>query len=146
MVRMHLKFSNIAIAGAALLAAFGFIPAANVEAQSLKEMRAQDAEENALQREADFTARVCGGSISASIDWASADDWPEDVSIARACDGALSALEAMCRQGKGRGEISSFVCTGDGDGAFIDGGELTYGATPGESGFDDAMDVLEDEL
>ena len=147
-MRLGFRHTGIAALGAALaLGALGVLPASYVNAQSLKEMRARDAEERALQREADFTARVCGGSISASIDWASAADWPDGVSLVSACDGALAALEALCREGRGRGgAVSSFVCAGDGAGADLSGGELTYGASPGESSFDDAKAVLDDEL
>lgn len=147
MVRSRISFRKMTIAAVGIFSAFSLVPADNASAQSLKEIRARDAEERALQREADFTARVCRSPISASIDWRSASDWPEGVSIARACDGALSALEAMCRQGRGsEGEVSSFVCAGDGSGADLSGGEFTYGASPGESSFADAKAVLEDEL
>lgn len=147
MVRARISFRQIGVAAVGVFSAFTLVLADNAAAQSLKEMRARDAEERALQREADFTGRVCSSSISASIDWRSAADWPEGVSIARACDGALSALEAMCRQGRGSGgEVSSFVCAGDGSGADLSGGEFTYGASPGENSFSDAKEVLEAEL
>lgn len=133
--------------GAVLAAVLSGVPLADdAAAQSLREMRAREAEERDLQREADFTARVCGGSISASIDWSTVADWPEDASIASACDGALAALEAVCRDGRGAGEISSFVCAGDGTGASVSGGEFTYGASPGDSSFSDAKAVLDDEF
>lgn len=117
-------------------------------AQSLREMRARDAEERALQREAAYTGSVCGGSLSASIDWSSVSDWPEDESLTDACDGALGALEAICRESDGErgGDISKFVCGGDGSGASLYGDTLYYGADPGVSGFSDTRDVLESEL
>ena len=134
----------IGLAVASLVALW---PAPDTSAQSLKEMRERDDEERALQREADFTGRVCGASISASIDWSTFDDWPADASVVSPCDGALAALEALCRDGRGTGgAVSSFVCAGDGAGASLSGGELTYGASPGDSGFDDAMAVLDREF
>jgi len=61
------------------------IIASVASAQSLKELRGQESENAALNREAAYTQSVCGNSISASIDWRSAADWPEDVSIAASC-------------------------------------------------------------
>jgi len=139
------RAARIALGAAvAFAAALGLAPPPDGAAQSLKEMRARDAEERALQREADFTGRVCGASITASFDWSTFDDWPEGASATSACDGALAALEALCRDGRGAGgAVSSFVCAGDGAGASLSGGELTYSASPGDNGFDDAMAVLE---
>lgn len=112
-------------------------------AQSLREIRAQEAEERALEREAAFTQSVCGIKMTASIDWRSAADWPEDVSLAASCDGALSALEAACRKGAAP-RVTRFVCAGDGSGASLRSGALRYGATPGNSGFADVKVELED--
>ena len=148
-MRFHPRQIAVAATGLVLglVLGLGVLPATYVNAQSLKEMRARDAEERALQREAAFTARICGASLSASIDWSTFDDWPDGVSVTTACDGALAALEAVCREGRGRGgAVSSFVCAGDGTGASFSGGEFTYGASPGESSFDDAKSVLDDEL
>lgn len=111
-------------------------------AQSLRETRAQEAEERALQREAAFTQSVCGAKFSVSIDWRSAANWPDGVSIAASCDGALGALEAACRKNRAP-RVTRFVCAGDGSGASYRGGTLRYGASPGDSGFADTQVVLE---
>lgn len=118
-------------------------------AQSLKEIRAHEAEEKALNREVAYTRSVCGNSFSASIDWRSAADWPESVSLTGACDGALGALEAICRDGKGKiraKRVTKFVCAGDGSGASLRGGTLRYGASPGDNGFADTKAVLDSQL
>jgi hypothetical protein len=112
-------------------------------AQSLKSARAEAAEEKALQSEASFTGRICGRSIDVEIDWDSARDWPSAFSLADACGGALSALEAACRAG-GAPAVESFVCTGDGAGPSYRRGELSYGATPGGNGYDETSKLLED--
>lgn len=118
-------------------------------AQSLKEIRSQNAEDSALDREVAYTESVCGTSISASIDWRSAAGWPDGVSIVAPCDGALGALEAICRtkDGKSRAQrISRFICAGDGTGASLRGGALRYGASPGDNGFSETKALLDSEL
>jgi hypothetical protein len=118
-------------------------------AQSLKELRVRDAEEAALDREVAYTQSVCDSSIDATIDWRSAADWPDDVSLTLSCDGALGALEAYCRTGDGKShaqKITHFVCAGDGGGASLSGGTLRYGATPGDNGFVDTKALIDSEL
>lgn len=118
-------------------------------AQSLKERRAQAAEEAALQNEADYTANVCGTSIRATILWSTASTWPEGQSIAKACDGALGAIEAMCRTGREadvQSKIKSFQCLGDGSGPSLRGGTMTYGAAPGTNGYQQTRKYLERQL
>jgi len=110
--------------------------------QSLREIRAQEAEEQALEREASFTQSVCSMNFDVVIDWRSAADWPDGSSIADSCDGALGALEAACRRGNAP-RISRFVCAGDGSGASLSGGTLRYGASPGDNGFSDTRAVLQ---
>lgn len=114
----------------ALLVAAGFLCAAPtaVTAQSLREMRAQEAQEEALQREAAFTEQLCGISLQASINWRSFSDWPEGANVARACDRGLSDIETRCRKGAAP-RVSRFVCTGDGSGANYSGATMTYGAS-----------------
>lgn len=120
---------------------------AAVSSQPLRDLRAREAEERELAAEAAFTGQVCGTSISADIDWASASDWPANVSIAKICDGALSALEAICRADRSRGsQVSSFECAGDGTGPDLSRGTLRYGASPGENAFSDTKAYLESEL
>ena len=115
--------------------------------QPLKTLRAREAEERALDREARFTGKVCGTSIRTRIDWSSASDWPASVSIAKSCDGALSALEAICRSDRSRGSrVTSFVCSGDGGGPSLSGGTLYYGASPGGNGFGETKGYLEGQL
>lgn len=131
------------LAGLAALA----VLAAGADGQSLRSLRAQEAEEAALAREAAYTSSVCGASISARIDWRSAAAWPEDRSLAAACDGALGALETVCRSGRGRGgRISSFTCAGDGSGPSLSGGTFRFGAAPGEDGYSQALPYLEAAL
>lgn len=103
-------------------------------AQSLRDLRAHEAEERALAREAAYTSEVCGRSVPASIDWASAKDWPPRESLAGACDGALGAVETICRAGR-RNVVHQFVCGGDRSGPSLSGKTLRYGASPGVNGY-----------
>ena len=117
-------------------------------AQSLKSLRAQEAEDAALAQEAAFTAQVCGSRLDAQIDWRASANWPDGQSLAAACDRALGALEAVCRSGtKSRARsISSFVCAGDGAGPSLSGATLRYGAAPGADGFAETRAYLEGAL
>ena len=120
-----------------------------VMAQSLKDIRAQQAEQKALENEVAFTNSICGGSISATINWSTVADWEDGESLAGACDDALGALEAICRGpgGKARGgKVSRFVCEGDGSGPSFSGSTLTFGAGPGVDGFAETKDYLDDAL
>lgn len=111
-----------------------------VHAQSLKSLRAQEAEESALAAEVDFTSEVCGVSISSSIDWSKSAGWPENKSLAEACDGALSAIEASCRSGSK--PVTSFTCSGDGSGPSLSGTSLYYGASPDGDAYSDTLAIL----
>lgn len=115
----------------ALLAAGAFMCAAPtvLAAQPLREIRAQEAEEAALQREAAFTEQLCGVSFDVSINWRSFSHWPDGSAVARACDRGLSEIETRCRKGD-TPRVTRFVCTGDGSGANYSGGSVTYGASP----------------
>ncbi|MEM9168887.1 MAG: hypothetical protein AAGC56_04485 [Pseudomonadota bacterium] len=133
------------LASAALVA--GAAPAAG---QSLKSMRDQAAAESLLADEIGYTNTVCGAAIALEIDWSSLSGWPSDgQALARACGGALSAIEAVCHGGGAarvaRG-IDTFVCAGDGAGAAFGAGALTFGASPGETGYDETRALLEDAL
>lgn len=116
-------------------------------AQSLKSLRAQEAEEAALAREVAYTNAVCGSRMSSSIDWASTgDSWSDDASLVDACDSALGAVEAACRSGRARARIeavSQFVCAGDGGGPSLHGRTLRFGATPRQAGFAEMRDFLD---
>jgi len=103
-------------------------------AQSLRDLRAQDADARALAREAAYTSEICGRPIPASIDWSSVRDWPAGESIVDACDGALGAVETICRAGR-KNVVHQFVCAGDGSGPSLSGKTLRYGASPGENGY-----------
>ena len=61
---------------------------------------------------------------------------------ADACDGALSAVETMCRQGR-KDLVRSFTSAGDGSGPRLSGASLRYGAKPGANGYDATLAVLE---
>ncbi|MEM8935953.1 MAG: hypothetical protein AAGC77_06055 [Pseudomonadota bacterium] len=114
-------------------------------AQSLKESRARAEETQAIQDQAQYTAHVCGNNLRARIDWSSLDTWPDGLSISDACDGALSALEAMCR-GDGKDDaqsIAQFVCAGDGGGASLSAGTLRYGASPDGDAFSATKALLD---
>lgn len=136
-VRVLRKIRAVVLAAGAAL----FAPL-SASAQSLKEMRAQEAEEEALEREASFTQSVCDMSFDVVIDWRSAADWPDRASLVDSCDGALGALEAVCRRGEAP-RVSRFVCAGDGSGASFRGGVLRYGASPGDNGFSETLAALE---
>ncbi|WDI32565.1 hypothetical protein PUV54_05070 [Hyphococcus flavus] len=129
--------------GAAAAGLVMFCTPLSANSQSLKEARAQETEERALEREASFTRSVCGMNFDVVIDWRSAANWPDGASIAESCDGALGALEAACRRG-GAPRVSRFVCAGDGSGASLRGGTLRYGASPGDNGFSETRAVLND--
>jgi len=109
------------------------LPAA-AAAQSLRDLRARERENAEILRQAAFTSEVCGRTISASIDWTSAANWPAHESLAAACDGALGAVETICRKGR-RNVVHRFVCAGDGSGADLSGKTLRYGAEPGANGY-----------
>lgn len=130
-----------------LCACAAILAATAAEAQSLKSIRARQAEESALAREVAYTSSVCGASISPRIDWGSTASWPDGASLVDACDGALGALEAICRGGKARGgKVSSFTCAGDGAGPSLSGGNLRYGASPGASGYSETKIYLDGAL
>lgn len=117
--------------------------------QSLKSLRQHEADEAELNREAAYTSSVCGSALSAKIDWNSAASWPADTSLAAACDGALGAIETICRSdnGKSRGaKVKIFICAGDGSGPSLSGGTFSYGATPGGDGYSDSLPYLEQAL
>ncbi|MEL6111462.1 MAG: hypothetical protein AAFR20_01535 [Pseudomonadota bacterium] len=144
-----------ATVGIGTLALAGVMAAASVPVfaamtvQPLKTLRAREAEERELAEEAAFTNEVCGTSIRATIDWSTAESWPEQESIAKVCDGALSALESICRSDASRAQsISSFECAGDGTGPSLGGGSLRYGASPGgaSSAFSETKAYLERAL
>lgn len=101
---------------------------APADAQSLREMRAQETQEAALQREAAYTEQLCGVSFDVVIDWRSFSGWPDGADVARACDRGLSEIEKSCRKGE-TPRITRFVCTGDGSGAHHGGGTFSYGAS-----------------
>ena len=125
------------------------IGVAAAEDQSLRELRARQAEEERLQREAAFTGNVCYTRISARINWNASSRWPGDRSLAGACDGALSAVEAMCRGGKAdrvRERIKTFECSGNGSGPALSGSTLRYGAKPGGDSFSETQSYLERTL
>jgi len=130
-------------------AAAAFLVGASADAQSLKSIRAQEAEEASLAGEVAFTNSVCEANISSSIEWRTAANWPDGSSLADACDGALSAIEAICRSSGGKeraGSISSFVCAGDSGGPSLSGGTLRYGASPGGNGYSDTKAYLDGAL
>ena len=133
-----------------LLSAFAILAAASgAGAQSLKSLRAQNAEEAARAHQIAYTNSVCGTHISSSIDWTSLRAWPENGNIVEACDGALGALEAMCRSGDGKKRVqklSAFVCAGDGAGPSLSGSTLRYGASPSGDGFSQMMSYIQNAL
>ncbi len=113
------------LAGAALA---GGAAGPALTAQSLKEIRAQRAEESMLEDQAGYTQELCGIRFSVTIDWSSFDHWPEGADVARACDRGLSEIEMACRNGE-TPRVSRFICTGDGSGSRSSGGAIEYGAS-----------------
>jgi len=139
------------VAGLLLVGSFEHVMlvpgSAHAEAQPLKTLRYREAEETELKKEVAFTNQVCGTTITARILWDTADRWPEDQSIAAACGGALSALEAICRAGADRAAgLKTFQCAGDGTGPTLSGPSLKYGASPGKNGFAETKAFLESRL
>ncbi len=120
---------------------FALVATAPAGAQSLRDLRSQDREDRALDREAAYTSEVCGRTIEASIDWASAASWPPRESLVEACDGALGAVETICRAGK-TSVVRRFVCAGDQSGASLSSGVLRYGARPGGNGYAQTLAVI----
>ena len=148
MLKRMKHFQSVFILVAAFVMAAG-IGVAAAEDQSLRELRARQAEEERLQREAAFTGNVCNTRISARINWNASSRWPSGNSLAGACDGALSAVEAMCRGGKAdrvRERIKSFECSGNGSGPSLSGSTLRYGARPGGDSFGETQSYLERTL
>ena len=137
-----LKLSLVALLAIAAIAA-------RADAQSLRELRSQEAENAALAEEAGYTSSICQTPLRASIDWRTTANWPENVSLAASCDGALGALESICRTPDGRKRakrITRFVCAGDGSGPSISGHTLRFGAEPGGNGFAATKSLLESQL
>ncbi len=117
-----------------VLATAAAFSAAAASTQSLKDLRARERENRALASEAAYTSKVCGRSIDASIDWSTAEDWPAGESLAAVCDGALGAVETICRRGR-TNVVDRFICAGDRSGADLSGKTLRYGAAPGGNGY-----------
>lgn len=136
--------------GLSLLAALAALAAAgDAGAQSLKSLRTQDAEQAALAHQIDYTNSVCGTHIRSSIDWTSLRGWPANANIVEVCDGALGALEAMCRSDDGKNrvrKVAAFVCAGDGAGPSFSGSTLRYGASPSGDGFSEMMRYIQNAL
>lgn len=107
--------------------------------RSLKELRVRQQEENILREEVAFTNSVCKVNISARINWRASVSWPNSgKGLAKNCDGALGAIEALCRGSKKsqvQAKIKSFQCSGTGAGPSLSGSTLRYGAKPGGNGF-----------
>ena len=125
------------------LAAFAALAATGgAAAQSLKDVRAREANAAALGEQAVYTRKICGNQLRAEIDWASAGDWQAGLLISE-CDKALGALEAACRAGDQQAKrVSKFICAGDGSGATLSNGSLRYGAARGADAFKETQDVL----
>lgn len=106
---------------------------------SLKETRVQAAEAESLGKEVAYTNSVCGLSMSAAVDWQSADAWPDVADLVAQCDLALGAVETACRAGGPPPQIASltrFVCAGDGSGPSIRARTFRFGAARGGDSFE----------
>ena len=70
----------------------------DAQAQSLKQRKQLQSQEQALQQEVDYTNQVCQSNISAEVDWQSFDAYaaPDMDGVTVSCDAALSALESLC--------------------------------------------------
>ncbi|MGV6801280.1 MAG: hypothetical protein ACWA5L_05095 [bacterium] len=117
---------------------------------SLADARLRQQEEASLREQIAFTNEVCGTSIRASINWRSVSNWPDNgKGIARVCDGALGAVESLCRSDKKsqiQSKIKSFQCLGDGSGPALSGSSLKYGGRPGGNGFSQTKAYLDRKL
>lgn len=118
--------------------------------ESLAAARVRQEESRSLQAETAFTNDVCGISLQSRIIWKKSESWPNDgKGIAKACDGALGAMESLCRSGRKAdiaGAIKSFQCSGDGSGPSLSGKTLRFGASPGGNGFQSTKAFLEANL
>jgi len=118
-------------------------------AESLSALRAQEAEETALAKEAQYTSSLCRMPLATSIDWRTVANWPDNVRLSQTCDGALGAIEWVCKTPQGRNRakrITRFVCAGDGSGPSLKDGTLRYGASPDGNGFAETKAYLEGNL
>lgn len=117
---------------------------------SLADARLRQQEEAVLNREVAFTNEVCGTTLTATIAWDRTTGWVDKGrGIAKACDGALGAIEAMCRTSKKaavQSKIRKFECAGDGAGPDLSGATLKFGATEGHNGFDETKAYLDGRL
>ena len=118
--------------------------------KTLGELRIRQAEERLLSEEAAFTSSQCQTNIAARINWSRSSSWPGGgKGIAKSCDAALSAVEAVCRGGKAaqvREKVKTFECSGDGSGPSLQGTTLKFGAQPGSNGFDATRAYLDGKL
>ena len=114
----------------------------SAEEETLKSIRADDAIAKALQKEADYSAFVCGETIDARIDWVSFRHWSGREEILAACDSALSGLETACRLGRAA-TVTSFTCRGDGAGPAYNDGALVFGAAPDDDGYDATISLFD---
>jgi len=140
---MPRKSALIAVSIALLCGLAPALVSAQALGPSLRDLRAQESDNDALAREAAYTSEICGRSIPARIDWPSTRDWPSGSNLVAACDGALSAVEATCRAGR-KSLVRQFICAGDGSGASLSGGVLRYGAEPGGDGFSETKALLDE--
>ena len=140
----------VLMAGGALVALQTGAAADGNDDRSLKELRIRQQEENKLREEAAFTSSVCEVNIRASINWSASASWPNSgKGLAKNCDGALGAIEALCRGGKKaqvQAKIKSFQCSGNGAGPSLSGSTLRYGAQPGGNGFGATKAYLDSRL
>ena len=86
---------------------------AGVQAQTLKERKAQQQQSAALESEVAYTNKICGSAISAEVDWSRYAGPVGDATSS--CDAALSALESLCADQLSQEEIQQrvdqVVCT-----------------------------------
>ena len=86
------------------------------QAQSLKERKVQQGEEQSLAEEIAYTNQVCKSDIHASVDWQSfsVTDLETGKLPSGSCDAALGAIESLCTDQSGqqvvRQKVNRVVC------------------------------------
>ncbi len=91
---------------------FDSLAPAEAAGPSLQERRHQRDQEKRFSDEAEFTSKICGTRISASIHWPSFSTRGSAMNVVGYCDVALSALERICREDKSKvqSRISHVQC------------------------------------
>lgn len=137
------------IAAAVLVPLFlSSAPALAAESTYRERMMMQD-QSRKLSEEAEFTSEICGTRISASLRWDSflARDGRVSTNVYRECDGALSAIERICRDESKvealRKQLQRVECGGGRKTRVrLEDGSLRYAISRGDGGHQDVFEYL----